>query len=559
MAKQAPAWMVDDFTGDLVRRPVPEDALPKRTNEIPIPTQFIPNEADEVVASAKEEAVPMPSPALPPSVMPPPPLPAGPSKVTVKDDKGTKVDIIKPDTTAASVVPAAPILSELPDIIVKNIPEPEPSDYVDEDPLVKELVKGKEAPSPSPASEPEPESEVESKAEETESEAKASDSREVEVPLTITPTEKLPAIQAVESQDESEDAKDIKLFLKESCVELNNYLNSINANFGSEKAPSDVVQRIQRVIGVDDTGIMNPETRTACEQISGITLPSRSVQRAAPPLTMPTADLPVGITTNETPPVVVNIDEVVEPEINHGNKDHECVYRLPGKLSHLQPIFTALQQAEAANPTLTLGEHFLKCKGGLLGNILRESGGSWTAITKERPRAGSSDSRYSYGPIQILDDTARSLYKWRHLLGDDSTLIRKPPDDDKYVGKIDPRLKAILCDPTNGAWYIALFVTRLENWASTFFDLQRLQDEGVLSPGGSRGLAANKKEAEAISKYINDKVKLESRFTPQILLLRMYAGASSIKGMANNIKNGHTDKSLNNLLKNIKIVESMTV
>jgi ABC-type proline/glycine betaine transport system substrate-binding protein len=145
------------------------------------------------------------------------------------------------------------------------------------------------------------------------------------------------------------------------------------------------------------------------------------------------------------------------------------------------------------------------------------------------------------------------------LLGDDSTLIRKPPDDDEYVGKIDPRLKAILCDPTNGAWYIALFVTRLENWASTFFDLQRLQDEGVLSPGGSRGLTTNKKEAEAISKYINDKVKLESRFTPQILLLRMYAGASSIKGMANNLKNGHTDKSLNNLLKNIKTVESMTV
>jgi hypothetical protein len=574
MAKYAPAWMVDDFSGHLTQHPVPK----KTSHEVK--TFLTPEEADDEIAalestspSLKTSAVASPpqdaidsvsAAASPPQEMidssaalPPPPMPAGPS-TEVRDESVENVNVVPAAKTAAALLPEAPVLGELPDIVVNKEFEIKPDDFVDNDPLVKELVKGPVA-SDSPTAEEEPVAII--SADEPKTEVKASDLRETELPIAITPTPPLPAVSAVlkANTDEGTKAtKDAALFLVESCLELKDYLNSPVANFGTKDNPSSTVERIQRDIGIKNDGIVGPQTREACKRIAGISLPSRRIQNAVP-LAMPHAEIPVGIVANEAPPVIVEVPPSSTSASVHGNKAHECIHTLPQKLSHLQPIFSALQQVVSANPTLTLTNQFLDCKGGLLGQLLRESGGSWTAIAKERPRSGSTYARHSYGPFQILDDTARSLYKWRHLLGSDSSMIRKPPDDDKYAGQIDPRFKAILCDPTNGSWYIALRIVRLENWASSFFDLRKLDEEGVLTPGGSKGLGANRKEAELVSNYINDKVTTDSHFTPQILLLRLYGTAGSIKGMANNIKNGHADTVIAHLLKNIERVESMTV
>jgi peptidoglycan hydrolase-like protein with peptidoglycan-binding domain len=566
MAKHAPAWMVDDFSGHLTQRSVPKET----SHEVSSVKAFLtPEEADDEIAALESTSPSLKASTVASSpqdatdsslALPPPPMPAGPS-TEVQDERNENVNVIPAAKTAAAILPEAPVLGELPDIIVNKEFQIKPDDFVDHDPIVKELVKGP-AISTLPTADEHPASVV--SADEPEVEVKASELRETELPVAVTPTPPLPAVSTVlkaHADEGTESTKDTALFLVESCLELRDYLNSPVANFGTKDNPSSTVERIQRDIGIKDDGIVGPQTREACKRIAGISLPSRRIQNAAP-LAMPHAEVPVGIVANELPPVIVEVPPSSTSTSVHGNKAHECVHTLPQKLNHLQPIFSALQQVESANPTLTLTDHFLDCKGGLLGQILRESGGSWTAIAKERPRAGStyeSFYRHSYGPFQILDDTARSLYKWRHLLGSDSSMIRKPPDDDKYAGQIDPRLKAILCDPTNGSWYIALFIVRLENWASTFFDLRKLDEEGILAPGGSKGLGANHKEAELISNYINDKVATDHHFTPQTLLLRMYGTAGSIKGMANNIKNGRADDVIARLLKNIEMVESMTV
>lgn len=221
-------------------------------------------------------------------------------------------------------------------------------------------------------------------------------------------------------------------------------------------------------------------------------------------------------------------------------KAHQCSSYAP---SQLEPLWPAMRAVLAANPTLGAVQHFNKCRRGLAAHMKRESGLRWTLPpTKERPRTGSTIPRFSYGIIQLLDDTAHSLVKYRGLLGDEKVRI-KDIQTASPTGEPRAATQRELGSSDRGPWYVILYLARFGRWIGTHFKGMDFYKTGVLVPDTTN------KDAKFVADYVNSFASKHPNVDPVSVLLRMYGGAGSLAGMRNNIKSGHTDRSLGFLVK----------
>jgi hypothetical protein len=163
------------------------------------------------------------------------------------------------------------------------------------------------------------------------------------------------------------------------------------------------------------------------------------------------------------------------------------------------------------------------------------------------PRSGSTTPRFSYGPIQILDDTAAGLYSQRNLIKPHEGALR--PISTNKLTNTEPSaaLKSSLTVPSSGAWWIVLFLTRFEDHLGRYFDLPALVKTGLLIPLTSL-TGSQQADAATIASYLNAYTRAHPLVDPVASLVRLYVGASSLAGMANSVSNKRADTQLANML-----------
>jgi hypothetical protein len=385
----------------------------------------------------------------------------------------------------------------------------------------------------------------------------------------LTPVDPPPA------QDGTQAAAD-RAGVRAKAIELDLFLRSPQANFGVKNNPSAPVARFQEVAGLTVDGILGPDVREAGRQVGVEFPPRRNVPAHTVKATTeqkaialgqiaatPTANTPqataqqatqiaelqtsMGVTptgkvddaTKQAAAMVgVDLASIAAPAVMEGTHSpygrHACSEVAP---AHLQPLFNALTEFAQYRPDYSLAKHFAGCRAGILAHIMRESGGRWGAVTKEAPRKGETAARYSYGPIQLLDDTARGLYKLKGVLGPHASNIKPISTTSVPTGEPTPDLKTSITSPSSGAWWIALFIAKMEDNLRRYFNLAEMTRTGLLTAVPTLA-GSDLDAAHVVVSFVNDWTRKNPQTDPFATLLRLYGGASSLKGMANSITAG---------------------
>lgn len=217
-----------------------------------------------------------------------------------------------------------------------------------------------------------------------------------------------------------------------------------------------------------------------------------------------------------------------------------------------------LQSVSAANPDLKTLAHFANAPMGLWAHEMRESGLRWgTPPFKEAPRRGSTVARFSYGPIQLLDDTASGLVKRSSLIGPFAAKIKPIAES---TGTPNAATAALLDQVDPGSYYIALFLAAFGRQMGVDFNMTDFLMGAPLARDPKKPAAA---DVTLIAQWINNLSQTLRLVTasgsipavdPVARMLRLYGGASSVPGMANSIRNGHADKSTAWLDKNMALL-----
>lgn len=309
---------------------------------------------------------------------------------------------------------------------------------------------------------------------------------------------------------------------RSASVTLDHYLRSPNANFGDKAHPSESVRTFQHATGLKQDGIVGPDVRAEAKKW-GVTLPPRGMQSA-----------PHNVESPAQPTATAVAVEHIASGVSTTPKS------ALSSPTEYNPIFQALASLGSARSDAETVQHFAVNRTGLVAHMRAESGNApWTSVSKEVPAQGETSPRFSYGPIQILEDTAPGLYARRTSVSPYSANMRPVPAKAVRGSGPNATMKAALLDQTSGAWYVVAFIMQFDAYMRARFDWPLFMRTGVLNPLAGQGPSAKK-----VADYVNAYSKAHPLTDPVATLLRMYGGASSIAGMAHLIDNGHSDSSL---------------
>jgi hypothetical protein len=319
------------------------------------------------------------------------------------------------------------------------------------------------------------------------------------------------------------------LTLRETAKALGKYLRSSTANWGTKNNRSPHVLSFEHAAGLRLTGVVGPEVRGALRE-HGVTIPVRpaiphpdetqvqyqalldgwTVQDVAAPAAAPpppAADVPEVVPTPAPAPIT---------QATESKPLHVCD-AIP--VPHLDIIFDRLAGIAAAHPDALIEKHFSYCRAGLLAYFKKESNFSWTAFNPKDPS-------FSTGPAQILGKNLAWLYSRRRLINPYADLMPAPPKLTGDVAVDKPKLLAILGKPDPGSLYIVAFLATFSELAAKNWDIALALRTDELQSKGASDAAAE------VAAYVNAKKKQWPEVDPLAVLFVIYAGASSLTGMA---------------------------